>query len=235
MESGTTPVPRHIDYPWMSVESWHRMHAEDMSVADQGGVDLLFVGDSITALWEPQVWQEYFGRYRAANFGIGGDHTGNLLWRLQDARAGQLHPKLVVLLIGVNNFGLLHEDVPQVEAGVAACVARLRQLYPGARILLNGVLPHEQAAASPARAEVRSLNARLALLADGLHVFYHDYGPALLEPDDSIAPQTMPDFLHPSPAGYRRWAAVMGPDIDALMADAPLPFAEAAGPRDATH
>jgi lysophospholipase L1-like esterase len=202
----------------MSVETWHRMHTEDMAVADQGGVDLLFVGDSITALWEPQVWQEHFGRYRAANFGIGGDHTGNLLWRLQDGRAGQLHPKLVVLLIGVNNFGLLHESVPQVEAGIAACVARLRELYPGARILLNGVLPHEQAAASPARAEVRALNARLALLADGLHVFYHDYGPALLEPDDSIAPQAMADFLHPTAEGYRRWAAVMGPDIDALMA-----------------
>src|SRR5207253_2072256 len=81
--SGTNPTPRTIEYSWMSVDTWSKMFAEDIAVAEQGNVDLLFVGDSITAGWNADIWQKNFSQYKPANFGIGGDHTGNLLWRLK--------------------------------------------------------------------------------------------------------------------------------------------------------
>ncbi|EEF23474.1 platelet-activating factor acetylhydrolase ib, putative, partial [Ricinus communis] len=95
-----TPAPRLKDYPWMSIARWHQFYDEDVAVADKGGVDLLFVGDSITEMWNEQVFQRAFGGWRTANFGVGGDHTGNLLWRLQNGHAEKLRPKAVVLTIG---------------------------------------------------------------------------------------------------------------------------------------
>lgn len=46
-------------------------------------VDLAFVGDSITRRWRgegnKEVWNKYWGSYKAVNMGIGGDQTQNVL------------------------------------------------------------------------------------------------------------------------------------------------------------
>ena len=79
-------------------------HQGFLEVAKAGNIDLLFVGDSITDGWRKtglEVWNKYFAPLKAANFGIGGDHTGNVLWRLKHDGMEKLHPKVVVLLIDV--------------------------------------------------------------------------------------------------------------------------------------
>ena len=45
--SGTTPTKRTIEFDWMSVSTWDKMHAEDAVVAQYDQVDVLFVGDSL--------------------------------------------------------------------------------------------------------------------------------------------------------------------------------------------
>lgn len=215
--SGTNPTPRTKEFSWMSVDTWNKMYADDIAVADKGGVDLLFVGDSITAGWNAEIYQKYFGAYNPANFGIGGDHTGNLLWRLKYGHAEKLHPKVVVMLIGVNNFGHLNETPEQVFQGIKACLLQLRKIYPDAKILVNGVLPFEESADSPKRAMVKAVNAKVKTLNDNQHVFVKDYGSAFLQQDGSIAKDVMGDFLHPTAKGYQLWVDAMYPDIKALM------------------
>jgi hypothetical protein len=114
--SGTTPTKRYINYDWMSVSAWEKMHAEDVVVAQYDQVDVLFVGDSITAGWDWSIWEKNFKPLKAANFAIGGDNTGNLLWRLQHGAIGNIQPKLIVLLIGVNNVGALRQTHHQAPA-----------------------------------------------------------------------------------------------------------------------
>lgn len=215
--SGTNPTPRTIEYSWMSVDAWDKMFAEDVAVAEKGGVDLLFVGDSITAGWNWDIWQKNFAQYNPANFGIGGDHTGNLLWRLKYGHAEKLHPKAVVMLIGVNNFGHLHETPEQVFQGIKACVNQLRKLYPNAKILVNAIFPFEESAQSPRRADVKTANALVKTLNDNKHVFVKDYGNIFLQADGSISKDIMGDFLHPTPKGYQLWVDAMLPDIQSLM------------------
>lgn len=213
----TTPAPRKIEYPWMSVARWHEMFNEDVAVADAGNVDLLFVGDSITEGWNKQVWDQSFGQWKAANFGIGGDHTGNVLWRLDNGHAGKLRPKLVVLTIGVNNFFHCQANPAQIFEGVKAVVGRLRTLYPSARILLNGVLPYEKSAQDPKRAQVVELNRLISGLGDGKTIIYKDYGKRFLQDNGDMSPEIMADFLHPTPKGYQVWSDAMLPDIRQLM------------------
>ncbi len=215
--SGTNPTPRTIEYSWMPVSTWDKMYAEDIAVAEKGGVDLLFVGDSITAGWNWEIWQKNFSQYNPANFGIGGDHSGNLLWRLKYGHAEKLKPKAVVLLIGVNNFGHLNETPKQVFEGIKANVVLLRKIYPNTKILVNSVFPFEESAQSPKRALVKEVNTMVAKLNDNKHVFVKDYGAIFLQTDGNISKELMGDFLHPSPKGYQAWVDVMLPDIQKLM------------------
>ncbi|MUI15113.1 mucin-desulfating sulfatase [Massilia dura] len=209
--------PRTVEYPWMSVARWHQMNDALKARAAQGDVDVLFLGDSITEMWDRNAWDSHFGKYRAANFGIGGDHTGNVLWRLQNDGMDKLRPKVVVLLIGVNNFGLCDEQPEQVTGGVKAVVAQLRTLYPDAKILVNGILPNGQSAQDERRAKVKAVNREIAGLDDGRHVFFHDYGARFLEPNGDIAMETMADFLHLTPKAYGTWGEAMAPDIARLV------------------
>lgn len=215
--AGTVPTKRVIDYDWMSVKAWDRMHAEDVLVAQHDEVDALFLGDSITAGWDYTIWQQRFVPLKAANFGIGGDHTGNLLWRLQHGAIGNLQPKVIVVLIGVNNFGHLNENPEQTAAGVRAVVEQIKLAWPTAKILLNAVFPYEQQASSPRRAHVKQLNNAIKKLADNNLVFFRDYGHLMLEKDGSISSAVMADFLHPTALGYQRWADAMQPDLEQLL------------------
>jgi lysophospholipase L1-like esterase len=217
MVSGTIPSKRTIEFSWMSVAAWDKMHAEDTIVAQYDTVDLLFVGDSITAGWDWNIWQQNFVPLKAANFGIGGDHTANLLWRLQHGAIGNIQPKLIVLLIGVNNFGHLNETPEQVAEGVAKVVNQLQLAWPNSKILLNAVFPFEQPADSPKRKLVKQLNKLIAKLGDNKNVFFKDYSLLMLQKDGSISPEIMADFLHPTAKGYQVWAEAMTPDILKLM------------------
>lgn len=216
--AGTTPTKRTTEFSWMSVNAWDKMHAEDTLVAQYDQVDILFVGDSITAGWNWDIWQKNFAPHKAANFGIGGDHTGNVLWRLQHGAIGNIQPKVIVLLIGVNNFGHLNETPEQVAAGVTKVVQQLQLAWPNSRILLNAVFPFDQDAKSPNRTKVKELNKRIAKLHNNKTIFFKDYGPLMILKDGNISPEIMADFLHPTAKGYAIWAEAMTPDILKLLA-----------------
>jgi lysophospholipase L1-like esterase len=201
----------------MSIARWHQMNDAIKVRAAQRDVDVMFLGDSITEMWDKGQWDSHFGKWRTANFGIGGDHTGNVLWRLQNDGLERLQPKVVVLLIGVNNLGLCNERPEQVVTGIKAVVAKLRALYPDAKILLNAVLPTGQSAQDPRRADVRAINGEIARLDDGRHVFFRDYGPRFLEPNGDLAKETMYDFLHLTPKAYGIWGDALAPDIAQLV------------------
>jgi lysophospholipase L1-like esterase len=212
----TLPAPRTEEFPWMSVARWTAMHEEDVAIAKRGGVDLLFIGDSITEGWEwgeGAVWKEHFAPRHAANFGIGGDLTQNVLWRLQNGATGALKPKVVVLLIGTNNIGREGDEPGEIARGIKAVVAQLRTSFPAARILVLGIFPCGERGDDPKRASIARVNAAIAGLHDGRTVFVQDIGKIFLEPDGSISKDVMPDSLHLSEEGYRRWAAAILPTV----------------------
>ena len=198
--------------PW-----WQGMHQSFLERAKQGDVGLLFIGDSITQGWgnAPKVWDRFYGPRKPANFGIGGDQTGHLLWRIDHDELKGISPKAVVLMIGTNNLG--SDKDADIAAGIEAVVKAIRAKLPDAKLLLLGVFPRSEKPTEQARGRIKDINERISKLDDGKSIHYLDIGKVFLEDDGTLSKEIMPDFLHLSTKGYRRWADAIEPTLWSLV------------------
>jgi lysophospholipase L1-like esterase len=198
-------------------------HQQNLEVARAGDIDLLLMGDSITDFWRNEegqfagkaVLDEYFGQWNIANFGIAGDTTQGVLYRLQNGEGTGFSPRAVRLMIGTNNTG--RNTAPEIAEGVGAVVLELRNRFPEAEILLLGIFPRGRAG-DPVRATLAEINAKISQLDDGETVHYLDIGDVFLDADGNIPTSVMSDALHPSTEGYRLWAEAVQAPLTELMA-----------------
>lgn len=214
------PHPRTTDYPWMSTAAWKQFHQDFVKRGKDGPVDLLFLGDSITQGWGGDgkaVWAKEYGPKNAANFGIGGDTTQNVLWRITTGgELAGLKPKVVVVMIGTNNFGLRNDTAEDTAKGVEAVVKAVREKLPDSKVLLLGLFPRDAKPDTDFRKRVAATNERIAKLADGKAVVYRDIGGAFLDKSGNLPAEVMPDALHLSPKGYGLWADAIRADLEKL-------------------
>ncbi|AKC81591.1 hypothetical protein IMCC26134_00245 [Verrucomicrobia bacterium IMCC26134] len=205
----TLPVPRN---------EWIVRHEGFNAIAQKGGVDLLFVGDSITDGWRgagKTLWAERYEPLKAANFGIGGDKTEHVLWRLQNGNLDGIQPKVAVLMIGTNNTA--RDTAPQIAEGVTAIVNEIHKRCPATKVLLLAVFPRAEKADNPLRAKIAEINGTIAKLDDGRKVFFLDINQKFLEADGTLPKSIMPDALHSNAAGYQIWADAMQEKVTALL------------------
>ncbi len=202
---------------------WLKRHEGFVAEARKGGVDLLFLGDSITDAWrgktQKALWDERFAPLKAANFGISGDRTQHVLWRIQNGELEGIQPKAVMLMIGTNNIGQKDpEPAASAVAGVQAIVKEVHAKSPKSKILLLGVFPRSEKPDHAHRAVIKEINAAIAKLDDGgKSVSFLDIGDKFLQPDGSITREVMPDFLHLTPKGYEIWADAVKEPIAKLL------------------
>lgn len=217
-EDPAVPARRVKEYGWMSVATWNARHEQYLKRAQEGKCDLLFLGDSITEGWgNNDSWKKHYAPRNAVNFGIGGDTTQNVHWRITNGELEGLAPKAIVLMIGTNNFGL-HNDKPEdVARGVEALVKVLRMKLPAAKILLLGMFPRDAKPDTDFRKRIKAGNEQIAKLADEKDIFYLDIGSKFLADDGTLPKEIMPDFLHLSPRGYEIWAEAMEPSLKKLL------------------
>ncbi len=223
------PVPRADGW-------WVARHADLLTRVKAGGVDLLFVGDSITQNYEKTgpapdevfrpIWDELFAPHRALNLGYSGDQTQHVLWRLQHGEVDGLAPKDVVVLIGTNNSpdkpgGARAQTAAEMAAGVIAVVEELHARLPGAKIVVIEVLPSAVAETKSAKDTVVNSMLRLrygfstnnyARCLDLSSLFVKDgVLDAALYYDPRLNPPKAP--LHPDTVGQRKMAVAL---LDAL-------------------
>ena len=205
-----TVVPRPLRGGWLA------RHNQYVERARRGGIDLLFVGDSITEGWHREVWSPYYTARQAEQFGIAGDKLQQILWRVQNGELDGIRPKVVVLMIGTNNITV--NSVEEIVLGVTAIVEEFRRRLPESRILLLGIFPRGREP-DAIRRKVQEVNASIARLGDGSHVRFLDIGKTFVNDDGTISVEVMPDYLHLSREGYRRWAEAMEPTLRSLMGE----------------
>jgi lysophospholipase L1-like esterase len=213
---------------------WLARHRSFVTRAKQGGVDLLFQGDSLTDMWLGNYrahFEKTFGHWKYANFAISGDRTEHVLWRLQNGELDGIRPKVVHLLIGTNNLpsiqGIYAAKTPQeVAGGVQAILAEFATRLPSTKILLVGPPPREDRlnALPPALKEdlnpkLRSLNQLLAATGaeSAGRVRYLDFFDAYLDAHGHILPGLLGDKLHPAEPGYDIWARAVVPVLAEML------------------
>jgi beta-glucosidase len=186
--------------------------------AGKGDIDVVFLGDSITDAWRSSgkdVWKERFEPLKAVNFGIGGDRTQHVLWRIQNGELKGYHPKVVVLMIGTNNLGSNTNE--EIAEGIATIVHEIQHQQPHTKVLLLGIFPRGALATDKNRDRIKDINKTIAKLDDGKKVRYLDIGEKFVDADGNLPKDIMPDFLHLSAKGYKIEADAIQPTVEELL------------------
>lgn len=187
-------------------------HKSFLDIAAKGNIDLLFVGDSITDFWANRgkaVWDATFGTMKTANFGISGDTTQGVLWRMQNGELDGFKAKLIILMLGTNNINRNPND--DIVEGDRLIVEEFKKRQPQAKVLILGIFPRVTPAGSSYRdgafrAPIQEINSKLAKFADNKQVFYMDLADKFLSADGTLAAELFADGLHPTLPGYQIWA-----------------------------
>ena len=114
------------------------LHNDYVKRAQQGNLHLVFIGDSgIVAFPKTasDIWDKNIAPLGAVAFGIGGNTSSQLLWRLRKGELDGFQAKAVLVNIGGND--LKHgAGADTVVPTITACVAEIRKRQPLAQILL---------------------------------------------------------------------------------------------------
>ena len=223
--------------PAARVEHWQKRQTEISTYLQQskdlGTVKLLFVGDSITDFWlfddNPWVSGQKYGRKvwdqsfatpgtenYAFNIGISGDRLEHVLYRILPKSQGglghldspALNPEFIIVMLGINNSWAAEQPVAEsIYQGVLANLRALHDRKPSARIVLQSLLPTNDAAKN--KDLVLVVNQRLAALSKtsefSKFTVYLDLYPAFTDASGTQISNYFTDGLHPNDAGYQVW------------------------------
>jgi len=170
---------------------------------------LAFLGDSLTYGWLTEgvdAWNERFALLGAANFGVPGDLTDDVVNRIESGELDATQPGTIVLCVGTNDLGS-GRTLERTVRGVDTCVRALLLRFAGTRVVLLGLLPRGDGGRR-GYAQITAVNERLERLANQPRVRFFDCGAAFVDSFGRVHKELYdPDLLHLAPAGYAAWAA----------------------------
>jgi len=179
-------------------------------------IPILFYGDSITEGWGGpgrETFDRVYAPLGVANYGIGGDRTEHLIWRMNYGEVSGLSPKLCVLKIGTNNIGANSEQ--DIAQGIQTVMNTLKFHMPNIKILLLGILPRFNAEQT---AMTDRINNYIKGADNGNDIRWFDMRDTFYLGDGQFATELYdPDMLHLSSAGYAKWAEVMNPIFTEML------------------
>lgn len=205
--------PEQVAADW-----WLNRHKALTENLAKNKCELLFVGDSITHQWETpgkQVWDIMLAPYNPANFGIGGDHTQHVLWRMEDSKLTTPEdPKLCVIHIGTNNTGHFQgqQDPKNTAEGIKMIADKLIERFPKTHVVVLSIFPRGATVEDPLRKHNDLINAELNKI-KSKNISVVDIGKRYLKEDGTFLDDTAPDLLHFTPKGYMIWAEAIMPYI----------------------
>jgi lysophospholipase L1-like esterase len=225
----TQPAPR--------VEHWQKRQSDISAYTQQSkdlsAVKLLFVGDSITDFWlfddNPwvsgqkygrKIWDQSFATPGSENFafniGISGDRLEHVLFRILPKSEGglghldsaALNPEFMIVMLGINNSWAAEQPVAEsIYQGILANLRALHARKPNARIVLQSLLPTNDAAKN--KDLVRVVNQRLEALTKtsefSKFTVYLNLYPSFTDASGVQISTYFTDGLHPNDLGYQIW------------------------------
>lgn len=220
----TTATPEFTPVPRTDANS-RLAHEQLLAKARQGGIDLYFLGDSITRRWGATDypaflanWNENFFGWNAADFGWGADGIQNIIWRVENGELDGVNPKVIVLLAGTNNVGQApasEAKIADIVLGIRTLIDRCRHKAPTATIVLTAIFPRNDSMA--VMPSINRINAEIAKFADGQAIRFLNINDRLADTNGVLLPGVTGDNLHPSVQGYQVWADALQPILTELL------------------
>jgi lysophospholipase L1-like esterase len=186
--------------------------------------EAVFMGDSITDLWQQPRFGGFFPGKHYVDRGISAQTTPQMLIRFRpDVIA--LQPRAVVILAGTNDIAgntgpMTNEDIQNNLASMAE-LATANNI----RVVLASITPvsayHAAPNAQPQTTRrpvdrIQAINAWMKAYAAANKHVYLDYYSAMADGAGMLKPELSQDDLHPNAAGYK----VMAPLAEAAIAQA---------------
>ena len=122
---------------------WYEEHEKFVATATRSLSSVLLVGDSMVkglARYH-RVWSKYFEPLCALNFGVGGDRTQHVLWRIEN---GEIPLNLQVAFVHCGTNNLDRDNPAEIRDGIASIVYTIQKKKPNANIIVSGLLPRDQ-------------------------------------------------------------------------------------------
>ncbi|CAG5131853.1 unnamed protein product [Candidula unifasciata] len=196
---------------------WMSLHEAFLRDAKEKEPEVVLIGDLLIAkLSQSRLWQQMFEPLHSLNFGIGGDRTENVLWRVLNGELDQIEPKVVVLLVGTNNYDNTADEVTE---GILAIARAIREKQPTANLIVMGLLPRGEKP-NPLREKHAAINKRLAeeLQDIPLTTFLKIDDKEFMSADDIIRRDVLYDFLNLTvDLGYQKLCEPLLEEIQNLM------------------
>ncbi|MFC1652183.1 GDSL-type esterase/lipase family protein [Planctomycetota bacterium] len=221
------PVPQSREWNYGGYV-WLDRHRDLLAYAAVHKPRLVFLGDSITHRWGAPplddtmhtgqaVWNKYYRHRNAFSLGCGWDRLENMLWRLRQGELEETDPRLVVLMAGTNN---LEVNSPQeIAAGIAELCDEIHRQKPTVQVLLLAIFPR---GSNRNYRELNETNRLISAFGQREYITFKDIGEAFLNEQGQLSHEIMPDLLHPSAEGYRRWAIAIESHVARALNETPI-------------
>ncbi|XP_054157124.1 platelet-activating factor acetylhydrolase IB subunit alpha2-like isoform X2 [Oppia nitens] len=153
-----TKGPPDYDKPWVDgwgfnvsdPTLWKQLHDQivNTTLQHKDDIKVVFLGDSKIARYMSEgkaVWDEYFRKDGYYNYGIRGDSTRQILWRMSHQEFEGLTPKVLVFMIGGNNFKNNYNKGTDEEIikAMVIIIDKLKEMLPQTEIVIVGQLPRK--------------------------------------------------------------------------------------------
>ena len=187
---------------------WYEKHEKLVAIAAGSLSSVLLIGDSLVnglARYH-RVWSKYFKPLRALNFGVGGDRTQNVLWRIEN---GEIPLNLQVAFVHCGTNNLDRDNPDEIRDGIASIVYTIQERKPNANFIVSGLLPRDQET-SFRRDKIKLVNQKLRKWCQSgkvRNVHYLKPDKDWTEPDGRLVERYyFTDFLHLVEEGYDKFA-----------------------------
>jgi lysophospholipase L1-like esterase/dienelactone hydrolase len=200
LENGTKPGvgPFNAVLPWFIGNRDERLADFKKHHARHQG-SIVFLGDSITANCN---LANFLPDSKVANRGIAGDTTRGMLCRLQ-SNVLDLHPKVIVLLGGINDLFQDPKGGPEaIGQNVRCMLQQIHAAAPNTPVLVCEIFPSQFIAADLVRAANATVAKVVADFPNARHIRTYEH---FINSDGTQNSSLFGDGTHPNPAGYDVW------------------------------
>lgn len=207
---------------WAELNRYKDANAE-IAPPTKGEIRVVFIGDSITDIWDENGFGGFFPGKAYLNRGIDGQTTSQMLLRFH-ADVIDNRPTVVVLLAGTNDIAGNTGPMPPKQTGDnISAMAELASAH-GIHVVLSSVLPvsdsvrkengefYNQTRSRPP-SKITAMNEWLKRYAARNGYTYLDYYGAMVDDKGFVKDGITFDGLHPNKQGY----AIMNPLVEAAI------------------